>query len=107
MERQDNLYFIGNIVLWTVIECGLSITVSSLPMLRACFKHLAKDESTDRGYAQSGDAELVTIGRVRGRFDGDRVLAEVQAVDVEERDADDDSTRHIIKMTRTVQQIIS
>ncbi|KAH7255224.1 uncharacterized protein BKA55DRAFT_736610 [Fusarium redolens] len=38
------IYQVGNIILWTVVECGVGIVAGSLPSLRAFFKSLARDE---------------------------------------------------------------
>ncbi|KAJ0141244.1 Pyrroline-5-carboxylate reductase [Fusarium oxysporum f. sp. albedinis] len=33
---------VGNIILWTVVECGVGIVAGSFPSLRAFFKSLAR-----------------------------------------------------------------
>ncbi|KAL2672223.1 hypothetical protein Neosp_012924 [[Neocosmospora] mangrovei] len=55
---------VGNIILWTVVECGLGIIAGSMPMLRKLVKGLSKDEST--GKSGTNDLNLVTIGRIKG-----------------------------------------
>ncbi|KLU88075.1 hypothetical protein MAPG_07062, partial [Magnaporthiopsis poae ATCC 64411] len=73
----DLLYGTGNVVLWTIIECGIGIIAGSLPTLRAFFKKLAKNYGSGTGDKRSGGASgpsgrqnsrsLVTIGQVKGR----------------------------------------
>lgn len=97
---------IGNIILWTVIECSLGIIAGSMPMLRKLFKALRKDDSS---YARgTDDINLVTIGQVRGKhhpiYDGD-VRATVAAGDDRGSDRDDESTRQIIRVTKEFEQI--
>jgi hypothetical protein len=97
---------IGNIILWTVVECSLGIIAGSMPMLRKLFKALRKDDSS---YARgTEDINLVTIGQVRGKhhpiYDGD-VRATVAAGEDRESDRDDESTRQIIRVTKEFEQI--
>ncbi|KAF5000929.1 hypothetical protein FGRMN_1386 [Fusarium graminum] len=63
--KPDN--FIPNIILWTVVECGVGVVAGSLPSLRAFFKSLTKDWSTNDQSASNNTTDLLTIGRVRGR----------------------------------------
>ncbi|RYP59402.1 hypothetical protein DL769_008547 [Monosporascus sp. CRB-8-3] len=106
MKAGDILYHTGNIILWTIVECGLGIIAGSLPMLRAFFKRLTKDESTEE-YNHSGGINLVTIGQIRGRH-GPVYQTDVHGTVVagggndsnDNQDADNDSTRNIIKATR-------
>ncbi|SCO75947.1 related to integral membrane protein PTH11 [Fusarium oxysporum] len=105
-QPSDQLYGIGNIILWTVIECSLGIIAGSMPMLRKLFKALRKDDSS---YARgTDDINLVTIGQVRGKhhpiYDGD-VRATVAAGEDRESDRDDESTRQIIRVTKEFEQI--
>ena len=98
----------ANIILWTVVECGVGIIAGSLPSLRAFFKSLAKDKSTQE-YSGSHHTDLLTIGRVRDRQTrsgrshgielGPAATATVDYGDTNQ-ERDDDSTRHIIKVTR-------
>ncbi|KAK3990576.1 hypothetical protein QBC44DRAFT_62195 [Cladorrhinum sp. PSN332] len=123
--KPDNInYHTGNIVLWTVVECGLGIIAGSLPTLRAFFKHLAKDQST-QDYMNNNNSDgtgLVTIGQIKGRhgphYEADLCVtvaggkggggARRRDGDSDDDDDDDDdggsqeSQRGIIKMTRDV-----
>lgn len=76
-----------------------------MPMLRKLFKSLRKDDSSYN--ADSNDINLVTIGRIRGKhhpiYDGD-LRATIAAGEDRESDGDDESTRRIIRVTRTVDQ---
>ncbi|KAK1633248.1 hypothetical protein BDP81DRAFT_495453 [Colletotrichum phormii] len=38
------LHNVGNIILWTVVECGMGIIAGCLPMLHQLFKGLAKED---------------------------------------------------------------
>ncbi|RKL10232.1 hypothetical protein BFJ68_g8848 [Fusarium oxysporum] len=105
-QPSDQLYSIGNIILWTVVECSLGIIAGSMPMLRKLFKALRKDDSS---YARgTDDINLVTIGQVRGKhhpiYDED-VRATVAAGEDRESDRDDESTRQIIRVTKEFEQI--
>jgi hypothetical protein len=112
MKAGDVLYYSGNIVLWTIVECGLGIVAGSLPMLRRFFKRLAKDESTrDQDYKRSDGTDLMTIGQVQGRhgpmYDTNINVTVVGGGDSDShdnQDGDNESTRHIIKVTRDVRQ---
>ncbi|KAH8589243.1 hypothetical protein B0O99DRAFT_655550 [Bisporella sp. PMI_857] len=99
--KVNQLHDIGNIILWTVVECGLGIIAGSLPMLRTLFKSLAKDYSSNNGYGQykrSDDTKLVTIGRLKGGHDRAHGGAENEVT------LDSESTRNIITVTRAVEQ---
>ncbi|KAJ4328067.1 hypothetical protein N0V84_001435 [Fusarium piperis] len=102
------LYNVGNIILWTVVECGLGIIAGSMPMLRKLVKGLSKDESTGR--SGTNDLNLVTIGRIKGKHhpihDTD-VQITVAAGDDPETGRDDDSTKRIIRVIKTVNQTTS
>lgn len=100
---------IGNIVLWTVIECDLGILAGSLPMLRALFKSLAKDYSSNddyQPYNRTEDNNLVTIGRIKTRGykrtndfnheNGTIIVADNDS----NQELDSESTRKIITVTR-------
>ena len=100
---------VGNIILWTVVECGVGIVAGSLPSLRAFFKSLAKDRSTDDQSCSNG-TDLVTIGRVRERSNRE-VNMELgpDGTVINDRicqEGDTDSTRRMIKVARedTVEQ---
>lgn len=96
---------IGNIILWTVVECSLGILAGSMPMLRKLFKSLREDDSSYN--VDSNDINLVTIGQIRGKhhpiYDGD-LRATIVVGEDRESDRDDESTRRIIRVTRTVDQ---
>ncbi|KAL8393516.1 hypothetical protein RB595_003314 [Gaeumannomyces hyphopodioides] len=124
----DLLYNTGNIVLWTIIECGLGIIAGSLPTLRAFFKKLAKDYSSGGGGGASGPSNrqgsrgLVTIGQIKGRhnpvYDTELQVTVVGMDDLGRRrragdDAkdgdggdDSESTRRIIRVTKDVHQTV-
>ena len=96
---------VANIILWTVVECGVGIVAGSLPALRAFFKSLAKDKSTN-DYSASHASDLLTFGRVRDRSKrGDAIELGINTVvnhDAEgSQEQDDDSTRRIIKVRRS------
>ncbi|KAG5781949.1 hypothetical protein H9Q73_004380 [Fusarium xylarioides] len=58
-QPSNQLHGIGNIILWTVVECSLGIIAGSMPMLRKLFKALRKDDSP---YARgTDDINLITI----------------------------------------------
>lgn len=99
---------VGNIILWTVVECGLGIIAGSMPMLRKLVKGLSKDEST--GKSGTNDLNLVTIGRVKGKHhpihDTD-IQITVVAGDDPETARDDDSTKRMIRVTKMVNQTTS
>ncbi|KAG9495562.1 hypothetical protein J7337_013812 [Fusarium musae] len=105
-QPSNQLHGIGNIILWTIVECSLGIIAGSMPMLRKLFKALRKDDSS---YARgTDDINLVTIGQVRGKhhpiYDGD-VRATVAAGEDRESDRDDESTRQIIRVTKEFEQV--
>ncbi|KAL8338703.1 hypothetical protein RB598_007156 [Gaeumannomyces tritici] len=130
----DLLYNTGNIVLWTIIECGLGVTAGSLPTLRAFFKKLAKNYSSggDKraggsgpGGGRQGSRGLVTIGQIKGRhnpvYDTELQVTVVAMDDLGHRrgaadDAkdgggdsggdDSESTRRIIRVTKDVRQTV-
>ncbi|KAF4452080.1 hypothetical protein F53441_5012 [Fusarium austroafricanum] len=102
---KDQLHGIGNIILWTVVECSLGIIAGSMPMLRKLFKSLRKDDSSYA--AGTNDINLVTIGQIRGKhhpiYDGN-VRSVIAAGEDRESDRDDESTRQIIRVTKEVEQ---
>ncbi|KAJ9143417.1 hypothetical protein NKR23_g6557 [Pleurostoma richardsiae] len=59
---KNYLVGIGDIILWTVVECDLALIAGSLPMLRTLFKGLSQG-STDKKHYYNQQSELVTIGR--------------------------------------------
>ncbi|RFU27484.1 hypothetical protein B7463_g8845, partial [Scytalidium lignicola] len=58
--KTNYLVGIGEIILWTVVECDLALIAGSLPMLRTLVKGLNQGSSKG-AYVQS--SELATIGR--------------------------------------------
>ncbi|KAM6506172.1 hypothetical protein FSOLCH5_014357 [Fusarium solani] len=107
-KPKNLLYNVGNIILWTVVECGLGIIAGSMPMLRKLVKGLSRDEST--GKSGTNDLNLVTIGRVKGKHhpihDTD-IQITVVAGDDPETARDDDSTKRMIRVTKMVKQTTS
>ncbi|RTE84103.1 hypothetical protein BHE90_001426 [Fusarium euwallaceae] len=107
-NTKNLLYNVGNIILWTVVECGLGIIAGSMPMLRKLVKGLSKDEST--GKSGTNDLNLVTIGRIKGKHhpihDTD-IQITVIAGDDAETARDDDSTKRMIRVMKTVNQTTS
>lgn len=120
----------GDLFLWTNFECGFGIIAGSLPMLRKLFKSLA--ESEDKHSTNNPDVQLVTIGgsgavRSGSKFKLDRhpyeanitALATVTGIEEEpygkdrdyDRDSakegDDESTRHMIRVTRRIDRKVS
>ncbi|KAF4437650.1 integral membrane protein [Fusarium austroafricanum] len=68
MKPENFVYSVANIILWTVVECGVGVVAGSLPSLRAFFKSLAKDRSTnDYNSGSHNTTDLLTIGRIRER----------------------------------------
>jgi len=105
--KVNQLHDIGNIILWTVVECSLGIIAGCLPMLRALFKSLAKDYSSSneyRHYNRSNNNVLVTINRVKTGSKRANYSVEngatVVANNDSSQDLDSDSTRNIIMVTR-------
>ncbi|KAF6798272.1 hypothetical protein CSOJ01_12704 [Colletotrichum sojae] len=89
---ENLLQNVGNIILWTVVECGMGIIAGSLPMLRQLFKGLAKDQSSkDESYvlrARTGRWSNLGNGGT-AEDDHDSPL-----------DTETDSTHQIVKTTR-------
>ncbi|KAH8657821.1 hypothetical protein BX600DRAFT_439007 [Xylariales sp. PMI_506] len=50
----DQLYEFGNVVLWTMIECGLGITAGSLPTLRPLLRRFGAS-SNDKSYGDTSN----------------------------------------------------
>ncbi|KAJ9254433.1 hypothetical protein DTO271D3_3850 [Paecilomyces variotii] len=59
--KKDYLVGIGDIILWTIVECDLALIAGSLPMLRALVKGLNSKGTTNGYYVQS--SELNPISR--------------------------------------------
>ncbi|KAK2023301.1 hypothetical protein LX32DRAFT_708070 [Colletotrichum zoysiae] len=112
MKAHDVLYHAGNIVLWTIVECGLGIIAGSLPPLRAFFKRLVSDESTEENYKRSEDTGLVTFGQARVRkrpaHETELGITITEGEDNDSnnsnRDEDTESTRRILEVTKDVEQ---
>ncbi|EQB58536.1 hypothetical protein CGLO_01206 [Colletotrichum gloeosporioides Cg-14] len=85
------LHDVGNIILWTVVECGMGVIAGSLPMLRQLFKGLAKDQSSrDESYvlrARSGRWPSLSNGRTPDDHESPP-------------DTETDSTHRIMKTSR-------
>ncbi|VUC29438.1 unnamed protein product [Clonostachys rosea] len=106
LKPDDFIYQVSNIILWTVVECGVGIVAGSLPSLRAFFKSLAKDKSTNPSGSYATD--LVTIGQMRAGQDRSQAMELGFTTTVHHdadapHDPDNDSTSHIIKVTREFQ----
>jgi hypothetical protein len=108
MKPENFVHSVGNIILWTVIECGVGVFAGSLPSLRAFFKSLVKDRSTDDRSASHNTTDLVTIGRIRGRPSRTTTEIELGTQRPGSNDSDygvqhdDDSQRRIIvKVTKS------
>ncbi|KAL6412321.1 hypothetical protein AUP68_04706 [Ilyonectria robusta] len=100
------LHNIGNIILWTVVECDLGIIAGCMPMLRSYIRKFAKDESSYQG--GSGDLNLVTIGKVKGRhhpIPDAEFLATAVGGDDRESAKDDESTKQMIRVTKRIDQV--
>ncbi|KAK1657675.1 hypothetical protein BDP55DRAFT_708625 [Colletotrichum godetiae] len=81
---------VGNIILWTVVECGMGIIAGCLPMLRQLFKGLAKELSNkDDTYALRERSGTMALGHGRSRSNRESPP-----------DTETDSTHGIIKTTR-------
>ncbi|KAJ3550036.1 hypothetical protein NM208_g181 [Fusarium decemcellulare] len=106
----DRFYTIGKIVLLTVLECDLGIIAGSMPMLRRLFRNLIPSYgASDRTPGRSGDVNLVTIGGTSGRRthikltnNGTSRATDDQDHHFQDKESndDDESTRHIIHITR-------
>ncbi|RKL12125.1 hypothetical protein BFJ70_g16314 [Fusarium oxysporum] len=112
----ERFYTIGYIVLLTVLECDLGIMAGSMPMLRRLFRRILPSyNASNRTPGRSRDVNLVTIGgggaagrrthmklsnAGNSRNDGDQD----HHFQDKESNGDDESTRHIIHITREVEQ---
>lgn len=75
-------------------------------MLRSYIRKFAKDESSYQG--GSGDLNLVTIGKVKGRhhpIPDAEFLATAVGGDDRESAKDDESTKQMIRVTKRVDQV--
>jgi hypothetical protein len=96
---------VGHIILWTVVECSLGIIAGSMPILRKLIAGLSNDESS---YSRDfNNYNLETIGQ--------RPTRPCQANDVQfettvaagedfESGGDNESTKRIINVKRSVEQ---
>ncbi|KAK9794127.1 hypothetical protein AB5N19_04486 [Seiridium cardinale] len=103
----NQLYNIGNIILWTVVECDLGIIAGSLPMLRMLMRELTTSSSNPPNNSSKQGSELVTIGRIKGRRNqvhNSDFEVSILAADDADGHGDNDSTRGMIKVTREVAQ---
>ncbi|KAF4975999.1 hypothetical protein FZEAL_7285 [Fusarium zealandicum] len=113
MTPDNFVYHVGNIILWTVVECGVGVVAGSLPSLRALFKSLTKDRSTNDYSGSHHTTDLLTIGRDRGRPSrttaielGTNRPGSNESNDGPQ-DQDNDSTRRIIvEVTRFIYNIL-
>ncbi|KAH6949119.1 hypothetical protein FAVG1_13212 [Fusarium avenaceum] len=112
----ERFYNIGYVVLLTVLECDLGIIAGSMPMLRRLFRNILPSYNASNGTpGRSNDVNLVTIGGSgaagrrthmklsnagNSRNDGDQD----DHFQDKESNGDDESTRHIIHITREVEQ---
>ncbi|KAF4950245.1 hypothetical protein FSARC_13262 [Fusarium sarcochroum] len=104
-EPENLLYGVGHIILWTVVECSLGIIAGSMPILRKLIAGLSNDESS---YSRDfNNYNLETIGQ--------RPTRPCQANDVQfettvaagedfESGGDNESTKRIINVKRSVEQ---
>ncbi|KAK4222208.1 hypothetical protein QBC38DRAFT_89084 [Podospora fimiseda] len=111
LKPSDINYHTGHIILWTIVECGLGIIAGSLPTLRAFFKRLSGDQSTqdymNNNNNPSDGTGLVTIGQIKGRhgphYEADLCVTVAGGGGDGGSDAgSQESQRGIIKMTRDV-----
>ncbi|KAK2012024.1 hypothetical protein LZ32DRAFT_692133 [Colletotrichum eremochloae] len=117
MSPNDVLYYSGNIILWTIVEGGIGIIAGSLPTLRAFFKRLVSDESTQEYYKRSEGTDLVTFGQGRARkgpiceteaqFDVTIIGGGDNDSNNSNHGDDTESTRRIVKVTRDIEQTVS
>ncbi|KAI9148886.1 hypothetical protein HJFPF1_10929 [Paramyrothecium foliicola] len=108
----DRFYTIGLIVMLTVLECDLGIIAGSMPMLRRFFRRWdpSRYGASDRTPERSADINLVTIGGGRGTHmklrNTNNSRKDSYFDQTQDKDVHDDasSSRHIIHVTREVQQ---
>ncbi|KAL7940704.1 hypothetical protein V8C42DRAFT_349298 [Trichoderma barbatum] len=102
-KADDTVYHVGDIVLWTVVETGVGVIAGSLPSLRAFFKHLAKDVSTNEDQNSAG-TKLVHIGGRPHPLYGAEIGVTVVANPRDEDSyyEDGESTKNIIKVTKEI-----
>ncbi|KAL6856829.1 integral membrane protein [Trichoderma novae-zelandiae] len=110
----ERYYTIAKIVMLTVLECDLGIIAGSMPMLRHLLRIIAPSlANTDRTPDRSRDVNLVTIGGSSGRRTHVKLTNAAGGSTSDERDhfndkesTDDEhgSQRHIIHVTRQVEQ---
>lgn len=57
----------GNIILWSVVECGLGIIAGSLPMLRKLFRSLRQESAASRQRTAAAKAAAAVAAAQRER----------------------------------------
>ncbi|CAM1510699.1 Fc.00g010340.m01.CDS01 [Cosmosporella sp. VM-42] len=110
----ERFYEIGKIVMLTVLECDLGIIAGSMPMLRRLVHNLSPSYgASNKTPGKSTDVNLVTIGNSSGRRThiklsnaGNSRTDDDQDHHFQDKESndDDESTRHIIHITREVEQ---
>ncbi|KAK2601355.1 hypothetical protein N8I77_010810 [Diaporthe amygdali] len=78
----DYLEGIGDIILWTIVECDLALIAGSLPMLRTLFKSI-KGSIQQKSSMHTNSTELLEMGRaqkIRDQADVDRIVITVDHV---------------------------
>ncbi|KAI3400711.1 hypothetical protein diail_1920 [Diaporthe ilicicola] len=84
---------IGDVILWTIVECDLALIAGSLPMLRTLFKSIKG--SMQKSSQHTNSAELLSMGRaqkIRDHSDSERIVITVDHhVDTEARSTSDRS----------------
>ncbi|KAJ9264107.1 hypothetical protein DTO271D3_5600 [Paecilomyces variotii] len=108
----ERFYTIGKIVMLTVLECDLGIIAGSMPMLRPLFRNLSPSYgASSMTPGKSRDINLRTIGGTGGRShiklsNNDTRMGDEQDYHFQDKESsgDDESTRHIIRVTREIKQ---
>lgn len=79
---------IGDVILWTIVECDLALIAGSLPMLRTLFKSI-KGSMQQKSGQHTNSTELLSMGRaqkIRDQSDSERIVITVDHhVDTETR----------------------
>ncbi|KAI5925338.1 hypothetical protein F4810DRAFT_660044 [Camillea tinctor] len=98
---ENQLYNFGQIVLWTMVECGLGIIAGSLPSLRPLLRRIGFTSS--KSYARNGDssepgaARSIHLNQMRGQS---TATCQGGADDAWERLDDNSSQKFIMKNTQ-------
>ncbi|KXJ97699.1 hypothetical protein Micbo1qcDRAFT_181946 [Microdochium bolleyi] len=107
---------IAHIVLWTVVECAMGIIAGCLPMLRKLIHGYLAESFSAPVRLDQPETELVTIGRLGKKHNGVSTLFDASVTRSrtatvghgdEDGIGDSDSTRRIIKATRSMEQMRS